>query len=296
MLTTLNNMGLKDWTGFIGPTGCIVLEPIDPLKRSSHDKWKIKCHCKRDFISIPNKIKSGHTTSCECSKELNGLVKKEERKSIYVNYINEQTGVKILYPVDFLKCGNHDDWICLCPHHDPPQEFIGTPHHVRSSNKPTLSCGCLQSKSLSEIATRNHKLHRLVRGLREDDFLTDMRKLIDVMLYQPIRPLIFRLDRMCSLCHKNKSVECHHIIPLNMIYYDDITTFKLAYDINNLIPLCEICHWKAHGQNNYDIDLIIQLELQTIVAQRIVPQDIIEEYNHVVETKILPWLNKLRID
>jgi hypothetical protein len=71
-------------------------------------------------------------------------------------------------------------------------------------------------------------------------------------------------------------------------------SLRLMYNINNLITLCaDECHWMAHNNSGYHINISIQKELQIITNNRIIPQDLLDEYNEIVKTKIEPWLDKL---
>jgi 5-methylcytosine-specific restriction endonuclease McrA len=268
---------------------CKILTPLDINKANGKDKWKIRCFCGKIFVSAPVSIKKGNTESCGCIR--NKRIQeyhRTNRKVEYVNYININTNIKILEPLNPKKDSYRDDYICLCPYHDPPLEFLGYPSTVIDGS--TASCGCLRSKMSSERLKERLQQERIDRGLDKNDFISEKSKLVRRMLFFPIRPLIFQLDNKCILCGGLK-YNVHHIIPIHNIQYDNLDTYTLAFDINNLVTLCEVCHQKVHKYCTKDIDINLQKELQEMVKIRNIPIKIKNNYDKIVSNQIMPWLN-----
>jgi len=285
---------LIDWTGKVF-NGCTILEPIDPNKKTGTDKWKIRCHCGNVFdTAIPASLKSGNTTSCDCLKikAIINFNKTSKKKYNYYNFVNK-LGIKILRPVDPEKEGPEDDWIALCPRHDPPKEFIAMPSSIYSDK--TNSCGCLQSEQASLTFINYNKQQRLDKGLGEDEYILEKTELIRRMVFDPIRPIVLKIDGYtCNLCLSSDcQLQVHHIVPMNnFLNYSDKDTYKQLYDLNNLITLCKNCHRMAHDYYGSDINLEIQKELQAITSMRSVSKEILNKYNQILQNKITPWIDK----
>jgi hypothetical protein len=277
---------LINWKGLIF-YDCKILSPVDELKISGNYKWNIKCNCGKIFKTMPISLKTGATKSCGCLKIKQLIKRTHENKIIYTDYKNEITNIKILRPVKLDEDKRFHDWICVCPHHEIPKEFIGTPGSV--INGHTTSCGCLTVCNFSKY----HKRIRVEKGLNENQYLLNENELIRKMLFEPIRYLIFKIDNYkCKLCNVvSLNRNAHHINPVSNIIFNNRKSLYNAYDLKNLITLCEECHEITHGFSWKELDKTIQQKLQTITNSRIIPQDLFDEYNEIVKTKIEPWLD-----
>jgi hypothetical protein len=278
---------LINWKGLIF-NGCEVLTPINESKKTCNDRWNIKCHCGKIFEARLEHLKSGNIKSCKCllteTSIKNGNL---NRKTIYYNFIHPITKIHILSPVDTLKITSRDEWICLCPHHETPVEFIATPHNIISGN--TKSCKCLMPKTNFKNYLENK---RIERGLNKDQFILNERDLIRLMLFDPIKSLILKIDNyICQKCNHKNRLHVHHIDPLSNINYNDYNSLNKVFELQNLISLCEECHETAHGFSWYELDKIIQQELFLKTSNRIISLDIQQRYNEIVSTKINPWLD-----
>lgn len=281
---------LIDWTGQIF-NGCEILEPVDKMKIKCKDKWKVKCHCGKIFeTATPKSLKTSNTTSCGCEKQRTTLLRM--LKHNYYNYINPDSKVQLIEPLDPLKSRSIDDWIALCPRHDPPKQFITKPHDIIANL--VKSCGCLNTEKRIEQANNIHKKRRLSAGLKENEYLTKEILLVRFNIVDHIKHLILKLDGYtCNLCLDSTggNLEVHHIIPINQfLNYSDQDTYKNLYDLNNLITLCISCHHYVHDNYHDNINLNIQQELQAITSMRPIPKDILNQYNEIVKTKIEPWI------
>lgn len=285
---------LINWKGLIY-NGCEILTPVDENKVTGIDYWNIKCHCGKIFSTArPISLKQNLTKSCGCLAIEYGKVRGlANKKYNYFNFINPETNIKLLRPVDADKIGSQDDWIALCPHHDPEVEFIIKANSVAKKGVSTTSCGCLFLKCSSEKFIKYHKEQRLNQGLKENEYLLDKNNLLRRMLHEPIRNIIFRRDKyLCQFC-KNKThdkLNTHHIIPLSTVNYQDINTFKIIYDFNNLITLCEECHDKAHNYWNNDLNISMQQELIILIKTLLMSEELLNEYNTILINEILPWM------
>jgi hypothetical protein len=143
-LTKIQEARKINWIGQIFHN-CTILEPINQNHITCNDQWKIKCHCGKIFETSVNALK-GKTTSCKCnflkSMKQTGINK---RKYNYYNYLNSKTKVLIIEPLNIENDSCNDNWVCLCPYHDPQVEFIAQASNI--FNGTTTSCGCLKRKN-----------------------------------------------------------------------------------------------------------------------------------------------------
>ena len=103
---------------------------------------------------------------------------------------------------------------------------------------------------------------------------------------------MFQIDnKKCIRC-KSKGIHIHHIQKVSNTDYSNENSIKLIYQINNLVALCKDCHDDTHNGYSYYINEVIQKELQELANNRLIPQDLLDEYNEIVATKIEPWLNE----
>jgi hypothetical protein len=84
-----------------------------------------------------------------------------------------------------------------------------------------------------------------------------------------IKPEILKRDNYsCQLCHTDRNLICHHIIPVNI-------DPEQILNRSNLITLCEDCHSKAHNGSWHDINTEIASKLTSSLS----PTFIKELYN-----------------
>lgn len=65
--------------------------------------------------------------------------------------------------------------------------------------------------------------------------------------WRDLRVLKLQLNPCCEICGSIDNLQVHHIISPFEGYYAPADYDRLAYDINNLQTLCEICHNKLHN-------------------------------------------------
>ena len=283
-------MKLINWKGLIF-NECEILDPVDENKKTCIDKWKIKCHCGKEFQASPNNLrKLNNTTSCGCNS-FKSYLRHEDTRLQYYGYINPITKIQIIKPLDEKLNRSFDKWVCLCPLHEIPVEFIAQANNIWNSNNTTY-CGCKVIPVLLERIDKRVKQQRLDHGLTEDQYLTKEVNLLRTNLCLPIRSLMFQIDnKKCIRC-KSKGIHIHHIQKVSNTDYSNENSIKLIYQINNLVALCKDCHDDAHNGYSYYINEVIQKELQELANNRLIPQDLLDEYNEIVATKIEPWLNE----
>ena len=282
---------LINWKGLIF-YGCEILEPVDENLVTGKDNWKIKCPYDGNiFENKPSLLKYGNVKSCGCIKQKMLILKnKANQKHNYYGYINTETKVQILRPVDPLKEGCNDDWICLCPHHEIPVEFINIPRTVIYSK---TSCGCQSLATSINNITNYLKKIRNEKGLEDNQLLSTENQIIRSKLFDPIKFLILKIDNFtCRLCNTQKRyLNAHHIYTLNDLILNNFNSLFKVYDIKNLITLCEECHWKAHDYSWHNFNQDIQQKLLTITLTRITLLKIQQEYYYIVSNQIKPWLD-----
>ncbi len=67
-----------------------------------------------------------------------------------------------------------------------------------------------------------------------------------------LTPLIKKLWPICILCHATTQVAHHHV--------HKSKSTRLRYDLDNLIPLCNGCHFKLHQNESYWAGKIIEIK------------------------------------
>lgn len=63
----VSSQNTKNWNGYVSQYGIELLEPSYKDKEGKW-YWKCKCFCGNEFVALPAKIASGHTSSCGCKK------------------------------------------------------------------------------------------------------------------------------------------------------------------------------------------------------------------------------------
>jgi hypothetical protein len=286
---------MKDWKGYVSKSGCKVLQPIIKELNRGCDDWEIECYCGNKFISRPYWIKAGTTKSCKCLFRQKILeVNNNKKKYNYYGYINEETKIQILRPVNEVKNKGYDEWIALCPRHIPPKEFITAPNDV--VNGRIKSCKCLARENSSKIFKEFNEKRRINNGLKSTEYLMKKTELIRQMIYYPLRSLVIKLDNNeCVRCKNKNNLTVHHIFPFSSINLDNEIDLRKMFDLSNLITLCDDdenndCHYIAHNKDWYDINLNIQKELLQLTNNRIISQNILDEYDKIIKTKVEPQL------
>lgn len=115
---------------------CIILEPVYINKKSSKDKWRVRCHCGKIFICTINNLKR-KTTSCGC------IYQKMIQNNL-IDYTNKKyNNCTIIKPViDEFKTSK-DNWYIKC---DCGKIFISKPNLLQSNR--VKSCGCYKKQCL----------------------------------------------------------------------------------------------------------------------------------------------------
>ena len=280
-----------DWSGLISESGCEILEPVDKNKRKCLDMWKVRCYCGKEFEARPSDIKNGHTKSHGCLfLEKIKIVNENNKKYNYYNYINQDTQVQLLKPVDLEKDKGYNEWYALCPRHDPPIQFIAAAYDV--INGKIKSCKCLSNENRIKDIRKFNEQRRIENGLKSTDYLMQKTEMIRQMIYYPIKDFVKKIDKnKCVRCGGQNNLIVHHIYPFFSINLDCEEDLRKMFDLNHVITLCDNdegndCHYIAHNRDWYDLDLNIQQELLVLTSQRVLTEEQLKEYTNIVKTKI----------
>jgi 5-methylcytosine-specific restriction protein A len=78
----------------------------------------------------------------------------------------------------------------------------------------------------------------------------ERRRIYNSERWRKLRKLKFSYNPLCELCQKEGIVisaeDIHHII--SFMSADDIEQrYHLAYDFDNLLSLCKVCHQRLHN-------------------------------------------------
>ena len=211
--------GWKMWEHGVPNSKIIVLKELP--NEGGHPLWECKCNCgnPKTFKVDGANLRSGHTTSCGCSRE--GINHKNRTGLVF----NDITFGEV---VGKDKQGNYlYDCTCLCGNH-----FIS--NAARILNYHVQSCGCLTSKG-------EQKIQQLLEELN-----------IDFVREYPLKEVLSEKGkprRMDFAIYKNNQLFCfieyqgeQHTEPSNNWYrpYADIE--KRDYCNKKGIPLIEISY------------------------------------------------------
>lgn len=225
------------------------------------------CICKCDCGNITNPIsedslKTGNTKSCGClQKEKVNLIGKANKNNTYTrgkkycaSLVGKTIGRLLIISLDCPFKDRHERYFCQC-------SCGNTTTAGRSAllSGNTKSCGCLRKEHIKKIK----KEYRLSKGRNPNILLTPIQVLVRVKLKKLHMQIKIRDNFTCGLCGKSGGVlHTHHIVP----FHDNT---ELQNKENNLITLCKNCHKiKAHGNNMYYIDPIIQEYLLKLIEQK----------------------------
>lgn len=86
----------KDWTGVVSDYGVEFLK-VDHMREEGQWLWKCRCGlCGSEFVALPAKVNSGHTTSCGCATQSSA-----ER---YIKNLLEELNVEFIEQYSFKDC------------------------------------------------------------------------------------------------------------------------------------------------------------------------------------------------
>lgn len=211
--------GWKMWEHGVPNSKIIVLKELP--NEGGHSLWECKCNCgnPQTFKVDGANLRSGHTTSCGCSRQ--GLNHKNRTGLIF----NDITFGEI---VGKDKQGNYlYDCTCFCGNH-----FIS--NAARILNYHVQSCGCLSSKG-------EQKIQQLLEELN-----------IDFVREYPLKEVLSEKGnprRMDFAIYKNNQLFCfieyqgeQHTEPSNSWYRPHADIEKRNYCNKKGIPLIEISY------------------------------------------------------
>lgn len=187
-----------------------------------HALWECKCNCgnPKTFKVDGGNLRSGHTTSCGCSR-IGQNIKKRTGQMINNIYIGEIVGQdkkgSILY-----------DCTCFCGKH-----FISSA--ARIINGHTKSCGCLSSKGERKIQT-----------ILEKENITFVKEYpLDRVLTEKSNPrrIDFAIFKNNQLQYFIEYQGEQHYKSTNNWYRPEADEEKRNYCKQKNIPLIEIPYW-----------------------------------------------------
>ncbi|MDR1938330.1 MAG: HNH endonuclease [Tannerellaceae bacterium] len=81
----------------------------------------------------------------------------------------------------------------------------------------------------------------------------ERRKIYNSERWRTVRRLKFATNPLCEICERNDltvpAEDIHHITSF-MSTDDPEARYHLAYDFDNLLSLCKVCHQKVHNKHN----------------------------------------------
>ena len=199
--------------------------------------WLCQCDCGNTCEVSGNNLRTGHTKSCGCLKQVKcaEIGKKQQVISEIGNTYNKLTVIEY----DGIKDHNAY-WKCKC---ECGNEIIVSGNHLRSGH--TKSCGCLKSageekinKILSESGI-NYSAQYTV-------FINSSYMRFDYAIFDNANKLL-RFIEFDGEQHFNPQSNWY-----NNTHKNDL--LKNQYCIDNNIPLIRIPYWEI---NNLDLNLIL---------------------------------------
>jgi hypothetical protein len=124
---------------------------LTALEYKGNQKWLCKCDCGNLTTVKGSMLRNNHTTSCGCNKR-NDLTGMRYGKLTVVRYVESRSmgqAKKIKIPY----------WLCKC---DCGGESIISSTSLQANLR--CSCGCMSSKHLKGLCSKNFKGHGLIHG------------------------------------------------------------------------------------------------------------------------------------
>lgn len=209
-----------------------------------NSSWQCLCDCGNISIYTTTQLIKKYKTSCGC------IIKPTKHNLKVGDIFNRLT---IIGKKE--KLNGRYKWSVSCNCGNPDVHHVST-NELVSGN--TSSCGCLAKEKRQEYL----KNYRSLQGSDPEIPLTKINTEIRTKLFKSGNLITVRIrdGHICQLCGiketKNMKLFIHHIIP---IHIDQ----SKSLDINNLISLCQECHFaKAHSGNYSKLDYSIVEQLQ----------------------------------
>ncbi len=196
-------------------------------------KWLCKCIC-GNLVSVRSDgLRSGHSKSCGC------LNREISSAKVKLNLTGKIFGRLVVLKEDSKTSAGEIKWLCQCSCGNVKSILAGS-----LLKGLTLSCGCYKKEiNRKQAIILNRKL-RVKNGLNPDVTLQSAIEKHRSKFKKIRKTILNRDEHKCILCSETGCLHVHHIVPL----------FKNAstnLDINNLITLCETCHFSyAHINGN----------------------------------------------
>lgn len=169
----------KDFTGITTPYG------IRFIQREYQDAkgkwfWRCECFCGREFVALPAKLQSGHTTSCGCRR-------RSSREDLITTILQEQ-GIDYIPEYRFEDC---KDAKALPFDFYLPTDRVAIEYHGKQHYNPTDFFG---GEHAYEIRARHDQIKRKYCAQNNIRLLELPYTLTDEQITQQIQSLFIRRD------------------------------------------------------------------------------------------------------
>ena len=199
--------------------------------------WLCKCDCGNTCEVSGNNLRTGHTKSCGCLKQIK--CSEIGKKQTIVDEINNQYGKLTVIEFDSIK--NHIAyWKCRCK---CGNEIIVAGNHLRSGH--TKSCGCIKSfgeEKINKILSNS----QINYSSQYTIFINSSYMRFDYAIFDDLNNLL-RLIEFDGEQHFNSKSPWYENTHRNDV-------IKNKYCIDNNIPLVRIPYWEI---DNLDLNLIL---------------------------------------
>lgn len=223
-------------------TNLTVIEKCTDRGYRNGIQYLCACSCGNTVKVLPGKLKSGEVKSCGCLKK--------EMATKYSDLVGNRYGrIVVIKKLGRITTRRDIFWECLCDCGNTIQRTTGN----LTSTKGPQGCGCIKKEIIQKYRISVGKDPNIPIKQGRIALREKLKKL-------KLDKLVFKRDKYtCQLCAAvGVTLHAHHIIPVSH-------NESMAFDTNNLITLCKLCHFeKAHGSNYKRINIEIQSLLQKI--------------------------------
>ena len=203
--------------------------------------WLCQCDCGNFCEVSGNNLRTGHTRSCGCLKQLKCA--EAGKKQNIIDETNNRYGK--LTVISFDSINNHNAmWLCKC---DCGNKVIVAGIHLRSGH--TQSCGCVKSVGemrINELLTTN----KINYASQYTVFINNAYYRFDYAIFDDNQKLTSLIEFDGEQHFPNNTAS--NFYDYEATHQRDI--IKNQYCIQNNIPLIRIPYWE---KNNLTIELIL---------------------------------------
>lgn len=221
--------------------------------------WWCICECGIEKWITSNQLRVGKTKSCGCYKQEQRR-QSSPRKYSFIDYI----GKKINRITILSESKSNNKLICQC---DCGNIFETKLYRV--INNHTRSCGCMRVET--NILYLNKKGINIRRGKS-----LSKKQLGKISLFiRKVKDVYPEL--VCDICNSSENIHLHHLYGTN-------NKPELAFEKDNLIPLCNKCHNSFHTSFGYGMNTPLQY-LEYIETLNLLDR----QYNEYVPQTSFVW-------